>query len=306
MKARDLREQAAAFRAYNLSRNLSPKTIETYSKNLSAFFHWADAGHGPDVEVDPRLIRRFMADKFEAGRRPNTVRAYLITLRALFSFLVADGVIEEQANPMRHVKNPKMTSERVRPLAPEEVKVLLNTFDKTSLVDYRNYIICLLMLDTGMRVGEVLRLTLDDVDTEKQEIRVKGKGRKNRTVYIGQKMRERLLDYIERCRPWIAKRDGTLFPPERRSQEHTMRSHYLSEIIREKMKQAGMWTPHSSSHRLRHTFAISFLRRGANAFHLQKALGHSTLKMTETYVLLADGHQREACLAASPVDGLDI
>ena len=77
---------------------------------------------------------------------------------------------------------------------------------------------------------------------------------------------------------------------------------YLSEIMRKKMDEAGIPRANSSAHRLRHTFAVNFLRGGGGAFHLQRLLGHSTLTMTKRYVMLADEDLAEAHRKASPMD----
>jgi len=234
------------------------------------------------------------------GKKRLTVRAELTALRAFFSFLIFDEVIAADQNPMRLVVDPKGPLPEIVPLTMVETHRLLDSFDQDVSVEWRNYVMCLLILDTGLRVSEVARLRIEDLN--ECRIRVQGKGRKSRTVFMGRKMTMVLMEYIERCRPEICNGHGTLFPPSTRSTYPTMRSHYVSEMIRKKMDEAGIPRMNSSGHRLRHTFAANFVTAGGNVFALQRLLGHSKLDMTRRYVYLVDDDLAEAHRKASPVD----
>lgn len=301
MKARELRQHIADFATYNRSRNLSPKTIADYGVTLRRFFRYLDESEGLDVDLNPRCIRRFAADRLRKGNSPNTVRQYLVALRALFSSLVADEIVEEQANPMRLVKDPKPDPTQIRPLTDDEIRRLLGSFDKDRFTDHRNYTMCALVLDTGLRAGEITRVAMDDISLDKGRIKVQGKGRKRRTVFVGQKMRAILQDYISR----LPEGYSALFPPNPPSRYATMGPHYFSEIVRKQMDKVGIARCRSSAHRLRHTFAVSFIKNGGDAFSLQGLLGHGSLEMTRRYVLLADGDLAESHRKASPMDWLD-
>lgn len=302
MKAKDLRSEFTAFQAYNLARNLSPRTLVTYRDGLQRFYRWFAQAHGEEAEITARRIREFVAHRLASGKSHLTARAELTALRALFTFLVLDEVIARDENPMRLVPNPKGPMRDIVPLTGQQVQRLLDCFDLDKPAQRRDQVICLLILDTGLRVGEVVRLTMGDIDFDRSSIAVDGKGRKHRTAYVGRKMEEVLHDYMENCRPGIANGHDTLFPPTRRSTSATMQPHYLSEIIRKKMDEAGIPRMNSSGHRLRHTFAANFVRAGGNVFALQRLLGHSKLDMTRRYVMLAEEDLAEAHRKASPVD----
>lgn len=306
MEARQVWRNLDAFRAYNRSRNLSPKTLQTYHGALRGFFKWFVARHGWEAEITARRIREFAADRLDSGKKRLTVCSELTALQAFFSFLVLDEVIPESENPMRLVRKPKGALPEIKPLQMEEVRRLLGSFDKQEPIECRNYLICLLILDTGLRIGEVARLQLKDMDMAQSSIAVNGKGRRPRTVYMGCKTSEVMQDYMEHQRPIIANSNGTLFPPATRSQKATMRPNYLSAVIREKMDEVGIPRANSSAHRLRHTFAANFIKADGNVFALQKLLGHSQLDMTRRYVMLFDNDLAEAHRRASPVDRMII
>lgn len=312
MKAQDLWAQIEDFEAYNRSRNLSPKTVRTYGAALEAFCRFFQERYGPGSPVTAKSIREFVSDGFDRGLKPNTLRSHVKILRTFFSFLVLDGIIEEEDNPMRHVKNPRVPATQIRPLTDEEVKRLLASFDIGDPEGRRNYTVCLLILDTGLRLGEVTRLTLKDIDPEISRINVKGKGGKERSAYMGRKMTEVLRDYMEKCHRHLpvvrtANGDAALFVSLGKNHKgKALTVNHLSAIIRLQMDRVGISRAHSSAHRLRHTFGVNFIRNGGGAFPLQRLLGHTTLAMTRRYVLLAEGDLQEAARKASPVDRLDI
>jgi site-specific recombinase XerD len=163
------------------------------------------------------------------------------------------------------------------------------------------------MLDTGLRVSEVARLKTEDVDFDQRRLKVIGKGNKRRLVYIGGKVSEILRGYLEHCRPYlpqgptpVANGNGVLFPSAATGGQFIPTE--ISRIMMRRMDKVGIPRANSSAHRLRHTFAVNFLRGGGGAFQLQRLLGHSTLNMTRRYVMLADEDLAEAHRKASPVD----
>jgi len=313
MTAREFWQQVESFHVYNRSRNLSPDTITTYTSNLEMFRRWLRSSYGDEsAPITTRRIREYMADKLTLGCKPNTVRCYLITLQAFFSFLEMDGAITEEENPTRKVKPPRVPQEQIVPLTIEQIKALLGSFDKRSFTGYRDYVACLLMLDSGLRISEVIRLDIEDVDLERSRLKANGKGAKFRFVYIGERTKARLEKYItlrewHTACTWPEEEVSALFVRSlRRSPGARMGRRYLGQRIMERMDAAGIPRMNSSAHRLRHTFAVNFLRNGGGALHLQRLLGHSTLEMTRKYILLADGDLAEAHKKASPLDRLDL
>lgn len=307
MKARELWSQLPAFRAYNEARGLSPATIQGYHTSLSHSLRWLIDEFGEDATITGQHIRQFVAFKRAQGRMANTLRTYVETLRAFHTFLVFDGLIADDENPMKRVPTPRVRASQVEPLTPEQVKRFLASFDKSNLTDYRDYVASLLVLDTGLRAGEVVAVTLEDLDIDRQRIKVIGKGGKRRTVFFGKTMSAVLGQYIEHCRPWIANESRYLFPPiGNAARKGRIDPKTLSAGVRRKFDQVGIPRANSTVHRLRHTFAVSWLRNEGGILQLQKILGHSKLDMTMKYVLLVDEDCQLAHRKASPVDRLEL
>jgi len=305
VKAQEFRRHLAAFQDYNRSRDLSPSTIQTYNDGLKRFLRWFLDLHGGKAEITPRRIREFAAHRLAEGKKRLTVRTELTALRAFYSFLMFDETLPGDENPMRLVANPKGPLPEIVPLSREQTHRLLDSFDREVPVEWRNYVMCLLILDTGLRVSEIARLRVEDLGDDCR-IRIQGKGGKPRIVFMGRKMGKVLGEYIERCRPEICNGHGTLFPPTTRSTYPTMRPHYVSEMIRKKMDEAGIPRMNSSAHRLRHTFGYNFARAGGSLFVLQRLLGHSKLDMTRRYVNLLEDDLYTEARRVSPVDRMAI
>lgn len=309
MKANEFLAHIQAFRVFNESKGLSPITISNYGKVLRIFARWFIAEHGKEAEITGRSIRAYLAHKRNEGKSPRTVQTYWGTIHAFFSFAVLDEIVPESLNPMRLVKPPRCRAPEIHPLTTAQVHALLGSFNKSYPCDHRDYVMVALMLDSGLRVGEVIPLTLADIDLEQGRVRVVGKGGKPRTVHIGQAMRQALKSYLRHGRPGL-RRDkcqslDTLFPPTRSSRK-TINREYVSTIVKKRMDEVGIPRNNSSSHRLRHTFAATYLRNGGDVFTLQKLLGHSSLDMTRRYVLLNQEDLARAHQKASPLDNMEL
>lgn len=306
MKARQFQEHTEAFRAFNRSKGLSPRTVQIYEAGLRQFLGWFIGEFGEQGEVTAQRLRQFIAARLEKGNKPSTVRTYRDGLQAFYSYLVLDELIPELENPMRRVPKVRFRAPQIEPLSPQQVTQFLATFDKSKLREYRDFTICVLVLDTGLRAGEVLSLKVEDIDFDRLKIRVMGKGAKSRAVFFGETTSRLLKDYLEHCRPWFANGLATLFPPKSpHAKNPTLPVSQLSAMVKAKMDAIGVKPMHSSTHRLRHTFATQFLRGGGNVFALQKLLGHATLEMTKRYCTLADEDLAEQHRKASPVDAME-
>ena len=160
------------------------------------------------------------------------------------------------------------------------------------------------MLDTGLRVNELINLMMDNVWLEEGLIKVLGKGNKERLVPIGKQIRKLLWRYITRYRPEPARpnlnnlflnRDGRPLTKNR-----------VDSLMKRYGKMAGLTGIRCSPHTLRHTFAINYLRNEGDVFSLQKILGHSSLEMTRRYCELANVDVKKVHATASPVDNLKL
>jgi len=282
--------------------NKSPATVSFY-KNILDKFQWFLNKFGIDT-IDPISIRSFLAYVKDSENRwdsvnarankkvaPYTLERYYTGLSALFRWSMEEGLIE--VNPMATIKKPKVPRKIVKGLEADKIHTLLSSFTCNSFTDYRNKAIFFVFLDTGLRLSELANMTLSDIIIQKGIIRVVGKGNKERLVRIGLKTQKVLWSYLARRNSdsdyvWLNE-DG-----------QPILANGIAQMIRIMGRRLDI---PMSPHKLRHSFAISFLRNGANPFELQIALGHSTLEMTRRYTqALGFDDVFKRHVLASPVD----
>ena len=284
--------------------NKSPATISFY-QNILNKFQWFLQKYGID-HIDATVIRSFLGYLKDSPNRWDstntranrlvcayTVDRYYTGLSALFRWAVDEGMID--INPMATIKKPRFQRKIIKGLESDICNKLIGYFNGKSLSDYRNRTILMMFLDTGLRLSELANLRVTDINMEQGIIKVVGKGDKERLVRIGLKTQKALWGYVARRNSnsdiiWHGKDNAPLTATG------------IAQMIRNLGKRLGITL---SPHKLRHSFAISFLRNGANPFELQIALGHSTLEMTRRYTQalgFEDVFKRH--VLASPVDRL--
>ena len=226
-----------------------------------------------------------------------SVASYTRAIKTFFSFLEHEELIA--SNPMKKVKLPK-TPKKVMPVFNEgDLEKLLAQPNKRSNTGYRNYVIMLTLLDTGIRVSELCNLKISDVDLANGYLRVMGKGAKERYVPIGAKLTKVLLKYLVTRGPGIEDMffvtyDGRPLVKKR-----------VQDLIKSYGKKADIKT-RCSPHTFRSTSAVLYLRNGGDPFSLQKRLGHSSLTMTRRYSVLADSDVKAQHLKYGVVDKLKV
>jgi site-specific recombinase XerD len=299
----------------------SPRTVEYYESNLRRFLWYAEQQEWPD---DVRLItewhiREFLAYTGGEGNRwgisgngsessrqrasYSTVHHYYSVLRAFFNWCVREGFLSESPLAKIKLKNPPMNV--VQPFSNHDVMKMIEICDydyknNAQLLGSRNKAIILMFLDTGLRASELANVKLDEIDSERGWIKVKGKGAKERVVRIGataQKALWRYLVYREKNKwesLWITE------------EGRPMTVAGIQTTVMRLRQRAGL-TAKGNCHRFRHTFALHFLRKDRNPFNLQYLLGHSDLRMVRHYVsTLGMEDALKAHETASPADSLDL
>jgi len=165
-------------------------------------------------------------------------------------------------------------------LTPEEQEKFLKTFNKKAKTGLRNYVMCRLMLDAGLRCGEVLNLKVNDVDFQTGKIHIKrGKGNKDRIVWLN----EGALEVLRKWRE-IKPESELLFTT---LQGKAINPRYVRDMVKRKAKKAGI-DKDIHPHTLRHSFATDLYRESKNLRLVQKALGHSSISTTEVYTHIID------------------
>jgi len=245
-----------------------------YSSDLVLFFAWA--GKSP-AEINVNMIDGFIAHCRQQGHAPATINRRLAALNTFYYFL---AMTEDNppANPVvsrRHFL-PK-THPLPRDLRDDEVEMLFS-----SLENPRDRAIFLLMLDCGLRVGEIHNLSLDDISLDSPpRLEVHGKGNRHRTAYLSPQAQNALYDWLN-CRPVTT--DPAVFL-SRRGKRLSVAG--IQFILRKICKKTGQKL---TCHQFRHTFGRRMAEAGMSVTTLQALLGHASLRATQGYVHLSDLH----------------
>ncbi|MBA7579958.1 Tyrosine recombinase XerD [subsurface metagenome] len=299
----------------------SSRTVEFYSENLNRFLWYAREQNWPD---DIRMItewhiREFLGylanEKCRWGLKGNgsetsrskashtTVHHYFVVLANFFGWIVREGFLKE--SPTAKIKVAKPKTKVIKPYNHEEIRRMLVVCDNdyehnAKFLGSRNRAIVLVLLDTGVRLSELIGMTFEDVNTSNGNIGVMGKGSKERVVRIGKVAQKALWRYLMH-RPDNGYQELWLSEEKR-----PLSCGGVQCLVRRLKERAGI-KGSGSVHRFRHTFALNFLRVDKNVFNLQYLLGHSELEMVRCYTAtLGMEDALKAHEKASPADLLGL
>ena len=228
---------------------------------------------------------------------PATLNQHARALRAFARWLWDEGFTPEYR--LVRLKLTKVPQTEIEPLTVAEVERLLAVFDPRKIYDRRTAAIMGLLDDTGMRTGELVALRHGDVNLHIGELRVVGKGEKSRVVVAGRRALSLLRRYLHHRPPGLGQASDRLFVT---SSGRALDPAQVSHIVRRLRRRRGI--PRLYTHRLRHTFAVHFLRNGGNLLTRQRLLGHASLATTTRYLTLATGDLVDAHRRSSSLDSL--
>jgi len=275
-----------------VDRGMSPHTAEAYSLDVIDFMNFlSESGPGRDArDVDTRLARRYLAVLKKRGCDGSTVRRRVSALRKFFDFLKRKGKVE--SNVFRTIETPKKDRKLPEHLFTGEIEALMEAPDAGTPGGMRDRAILEIMYSTGLRVGELVGLDIDDLPPAgSDEMRVTGKGRKERIVFVGERAAAAAAEYLESGRPAMAKdKSGDALFLNRLGTRLTARS--VQRMVKKYIHRIALSkniTPHS----LRHSFATHLLDNGADLRTIQELLGHSSLSTTQIYSHISAERLRE-------------
>lgn len=234
-----------------------------------------------------------------------TVKGYVQVVKGFFNWCIKEELIKK--NPVVNLENPKVSRYVIKTFTEAQINLMLSACDTKTMIGFRDYTIILLLLDTGIRVAELARLTLDRVHisvTTHAFIKVMGKGRKEREVGISPNVAECLWKYINIYRKPKDERERALFI-NLFGVPLTLVG--VEQMLQEIAKKTNITGVRVSPHTFRHTFSRMFLENGGDVYKLSLLLGHSSVVVTENY--LKDFESRNARIgqeAHSPVANLKL
>jgi len=262
------------FCAYLRRRNYSPHTVENYGRDLRLFF--APLAKEPR-RVSWRDIEAFIQQQRQAQLAVATINRRLNALKHFFEYLVMEDH-SLASNPVKPSHFLRRGRPLPKPLAQDHVRTLF-----AHITHPMDHALALLMLRCGLRVSEVARLRLRDIDWSQQSIRIdQGKGRKDRIVYLS-------ADALAGLRACLAIRptavpDEFVFWNQKRT-HRALSAKGIQKKIERYAKAAGI---KASCHSLRHTFASNLLEAGAEVISIKELLGHASIQSSERYAKLSN------------------
>ena len=277
-------------------RGLSNFTIRNYRNDLAPLFDFMQIqGLSSITELNRTNLREYLAWLVDIGYVRSSVVRKLSTLRSFLKWLVRDGIIKTDPLPRRGVLN---TTRRLpKFLSKEEVNKVFEVVDNTSIIGLRDLALLELIYAAGLRVSEVQKLNLSDINVVNQELVVTGKGSKQRIALIGKPAANAIERYMTYARAKLDQsgKSKALFLNRTggRLNQRTIqkRVNYYSEL-------AGLQDVHT--HTLRHSFATHLLDGGADLRVVQELLGHSSPSTTQLYTHVSSSEARQIYLSAHP------
>lgn len=283
------------------------KTIQNYKNTLSYFFRFIEQERGCSISEIPLSsvtvidLKAYVAMLRKRNKLENhplkptvnqpitkrSIRTYSVDLRTFFHFLYDNEYMENDVT--KHFKIIKSENKLVLPVFASEVKQIDALFNQKTYRGLRNYCIVHLMLDEGLRSGDVCNLTVKSINFDESYIMVlNGKGNKDRIVPLAKSLRQPLYKYLTFHRPYTDLHDHlfcSLHNPDEPMTDNAIKC--LFSRIR---KDTGL--TRLKPHLLRHTFATSFILGGGDLESLRLYLGHSSYSITQNYLHLADTYER--------------
>lgn len=284
---------------YELAR--SPHTIEAYRRDMQQFVEFYKAETGSEFkpeDVDSADIRKWISSLALANEAPASLRRKTQSLRAYFKFLCRrEGLTKNPADEIILAKLPKPLPDFI---ADTDLKGIMGRIPDAAkggnVLDIRDHLILHILYATGLRRSEILSLTDDMISRSAAQLKVKGKGNKDRLIPLAQPLLEEISRWqtirdeafpnLPAPRPIIATRNGAM--------SITMFENIIKRLL--KNENAGRKSPHT----LRHTFATSMLNGGADLNSVQAILGHSSLATTQIYTHLQFADLKEIYSTAHP------
>ncbi|HEX8852191.1 MAG TPA: tyrosine recombinase XerC [Pyrinomonadaceae bacterium] len=282
---------AQFFEHLRYERNVSEHTLRNYMIDLTQFHdHLAspDAQTGARREIDIRqvdhiTIREWLSTLHAAQKKKSSIARKLAALRTFFQFLIREGVVE--LNPAKLVSTPRLEKKLPNHLSVEEMIRFIETPDIETDLGRRDRAILEFLYGTGMRVSELVKLNLRDIDFKGKLVRVMGKRRKERIVPFGDPALHALVNYLEVRKAFLknapaAERDTEAVFLNYQGTRITTRS--VGRMV-DKYIDICAGIHNISPHSLRHSFATHLLDSGADLRDIQELLGHARLSTTQIY-----------------------
>lgn len=272
-----MKEKISDFLIYmDKLRNSSKHTLRAYKRDLLDFYEYIKKNNFDYKNISRNSLRGFLIELREKGLDKRSISRKISSIRSFYKFLLKDGAIEK--NPLVSLELPKIDKKLPTFLTEEEVIKLINAPDEKTLIGFRDKLILIFLYSTGMRVSEIVSLKVSQLDLNKGEVIITGKGKKDRVIFLTEELKELINEYLNRRK----KNSNVLFINRNGKPLTDKGIRLLVEKYAKKVVPYKKVTPHT----LRHTFATHLLTNGADLRVVQELLGHTKLSTTQIYTHL--------------------
>lgn len=282
----------------------SKKTAENYERYLNRFLEIAGEISGKEyelqaVDITQELLRKFrlklnrVVDERGEGLEAITQAYHLIALRGFLKYLAKREI--KSLDPSL-VELPHVVRKQVTFLHFDEVEKMLEQIDTSNETGLRDRAIIELLYSGGLRVSELVKLDRDSINLERREFLVRGKGSKDRPIFISKAAADRVQEYLDArtdsLAPLFLNNSKNLQSVDMSGNYRRLTPRSVERIVQKYAKMAGI-VKHVSPHTLRHSFATDLLMNGADLRSVQTMLGHADISTTQIYTHVTDAHLRE-------------
>ena len=289
------------FKSYIIAeKNFSQHTAKAYCSDILSFLVWMDDESCEEVNFSK--IREYIHFIQKFNYKKTTIARKIASLRTFYKYLYREQKID--SNPAMNLNNPKRPKSLPKFLTPDEVEQILNNTKIETPAGYRNRTILELLWATGMRISELSGLNFGDLNLEHNEIRVFGKGSKERIILVTDRAKSFLERYIETARALIPK--GFPVPPQDEDSPvfinntgYRLQTRTVRNVINEVVEKINL-PKHVTPHVFRHSFATHLIENGADLRIVQELLGHASISNTQIYTHVSTQHLKEVYNQAHP------
>jgi len=279
-----------------MERGLSQNTLTSYRSDIAGFARWLHQQHASLATAKRSHLQSYLAQRIADNAKPRSTARLLSSLRRLFRFMCREGIRED--DPSALVESPKLGRSLPKSLSESDIEALILSPDVAASLGLRDRAMLELMYASGLRVSEIVTLTMDQMSLQRGLLRLVGKGDKERLVPMGEEAQEWLQKYLDQARADLlkSKRSDAIFVTAR-GQAMTRQAFWY--MIKRSAKKAGI-SAALSPHTLRHSFATHLLNHGADLRVVQMLLGHSDLSTTQIYTHVARERLKQLHAAHHP------
>lgn len=272
-----------------LEKNLSENTLSSYKNDLTKYNLFLDKNNKTVLTSDHFLLISYLSSLLDLGLSSKTISRNLSALKSFYKYLVS--IEQLTINPTENIDPPKSGLFLPTTLTLEETEMLLNSPNEENFIELRDKAMLYTLYATGLRVSELINLTLNNIDFNRGSVQVIGKGSKERLLPLSDSALEMIKKYLLKSREKLAKNNDHHYvflsthgkKITRQSFWHRVKIYMRKESIQKEIH------PHT----LRHAFATHMLNNGADLRSVQLLLGHTDLSTTQIYTHVAQSEMKE-------------